>query len=56
MIEKNNESVDGLNIDINVDATAGQTVFHADVHLIPRRFADVENLKGGVRGAIPAKQ
>ena len=56
MIETNNESVDGLNIDINVGATAGQTVFHVHVHLIPRRIGDVENPKGGVRGVIPAKQ
>ena len=56
MIEVNDESVDGFNIGINVGATAGQTVFHVHVHLIPRRIGDVENPKGGVRGVIPAKQ
>ena len=56
MIEVNDESVDGFNIGINVGATAGQTVFHVHVHLIPRRIGDVDNPKGGVRGVIPAKQ
>ena len=56
LIEVNDESVDGFNIGINVGETAGQTVFHVHVHLIPRRIGDVENPKGGVRGVIPAKQ
>ena len=56
LIEVNDESADGFNIGINVGATAGQTVFHVHVHLIPRRIGDVENPKGGVRGVIPAKQ
>ena len=55
-IEQSDKSVDGFNIGINVGATAGQTVFHVHVHLIPRRIGDVENPKGGVRGVIPAKQ
>ena len=54
--ERVDKSVDGFNIGINVGATAGQTVFHVHVHLIPRRIGDVENPKGGVRGVIPAKQ
>ena len=56
LIEVNDASVDGFNIGINVGATAGQTVFHVHVHLIPRRVGDVENPKGGVRGVIPEKQ
>lgn len=55
-IEKSDKSVDGFNIGINVGATAGQTVFHVHVHLIPRRIGDVDDPKGGVRGVIPAKQ
>ena len=55
-IEQSDQSVDGFNIGINVGATAGQTVFHIHVHLIPRRIGDVENPKGGVRGVIPARQ
>jgi ATP adenylyltransferase len=34
---------------------AGQTVFHAHVHLIPRRKGDVENPRAGVRGVIQGK-
>lgn len=47
---------DGYNIGINVNAAAGQTVFHVHMHLIPRYIGDVENPKGGVRGVIPGKQ
>lgn len=47
---------DGYNIGINVNAAAGQTIFHVHMHLIPRYIGDVENPKGGVRGVIPGKQ
>ena len=47
---------DGYNIGINVNAAAGQTIFHVHMHLIPRYTGDVENPKGGVRGVIPGKQ
>jgi diadenosine tetraphosphate (Ap4A) HIT family hydrolase len=47
---------DGYNVGINVSATAGQTVRHAHVHVIPRNNGDVENPRGGVRGVIPSKQ
>jgi diadenosine tetraphosphate (Ap4A) HIT family hydrolase len=47
---------DGFNLGINVGRVAGQTVFHAHLHLIPRYQGDVENPRGGVRGVIPAKQ
>ncbi len=46
----------GYNIGINVGATAGQTVMHLHVHLIPRYRDDVANPRGGVRGVIPARQ
>ena len=35
---------------------AGQTVFQAHWHLIPRRLGDCEELQGGVRGVIAGKQ
>lgn len=35
---------------------AGQSVYHCQMHLIPRYAGDVENPKGGVRGVIPKKQ
>jgi len=47
---------DGYNIGINVGEAAGQTVWHAHVHLIPRYNGDVGNPRGGVRGVIPKKQ
>lgn len=49
-------SVTGFNVGINAGESAGQTVFHVHVHLIPRRDGDVEEPAGGVRGVIPDKQ
>jgi diadenosine tetraphosphate (Ap4A) HIT family hydrolase len=40
---------DGYNIGINIGESAGQTIFHLHIHLIPRYFGDVENPRGGVR-------
>ena len=45
----------GYNVGINVGAVAGQTVWHAHVHLIPRHVGDVEDPRGGVRWVIAAK-
>ena len=56
IIEKEDASVTGFNIGVNVGASAGQTVFHVHTHLIPRRKGDVESPRGGVRGVIPGKQ
>lgn len=47
---------DGFNVGVNVGAAAGQTIFHAHVHLIPRYKGDVPQPRGGVRGVIPEKQ
>jgi ATP adenylyltransferase len=30
-------------------------VFHAHIHLIPRRVGDTPDPRGGVRGVVPAK-
>ena len=46
----------GYNIGINCGVSAGQTVMHVHVHLIPRYDGDVKNPKGGVRGVIPEKR
>ena len=49
-------SPNGYNIGINIGKSAGQTIFHSHIHLIPRYNGDVSNPKGGVRGVIPNKQ
>ena len=49
-------SISGLNVGLNVGESAGQTVFHAHWHLIPRRDGDHEQPRGGVRGVLPGKQ
>lgn len=46
----------GWNLGVNVGESAGQTVFHVHLHLIPRYNGDVEHPAGGVRGVIPKKQ
>src|SRR5689334_9934167 len=40
---------DGFNVGLNDGPAAGQTVMHAHVHVIPRRFGDVADPRGGVR-------
>ena len=55
-ILRQDDKVTGFNVGINPGASAGQTVFHVHVHLIPRRKDDVEDPRGGVRGVIPTKQ
>jgi diadenosine tetraphosphate (Ap4A) HIT family hydrolase len=47
---------DGFNVGININETAGQTVPHVHIHLIPRYNGDVEEPRGGVRGVIPGKK
>jgi diadenosine tetraphosphate (Ap4A) HIT family hydrolase len=46
---------DGYNVGINCGADAGQTIFHAHIHLIPRYRGDHPNPRGGVRHIIPGK-
>ncbi len=47
---------DGYNIGINDGATAGQTIMHLHIHLIPRYAGDTNDPRGGVRGVIRGKQ
>ncbi len=54
-LDKLDKTIDGYNIGMNCGETAGQTVFHCHVHLIPRRKGDVENPRGGVRHLIAGK-
>lgn len=43
------EKAQGFNIGWNCGSVAGQTVFHAHCHLIPRYINDVKVAKGGIR-------
>jgi len=54
-IAEKDHSVTGFNLGANIGESAGQTIFHAHVHLIPRRTGDTPNPRGGVRGVIPEK-
>lgn len=47
---------DGFNIGINIGESAGQSIPHVHIHVIPRYNGDVETPRGGVRGVIPNKQ
>lgn len=55
-IVENRFHPNGFNIGINIGESAGQSIFHVHMHLIPRYVGDVPNPKGGVRGVIPNKQ
>ena len=46
---------DGFNIGVNIGESAGQTIGHVHIHLIPRYEGDVENPTGGVRNVIPGR-
>lgn len=46
---------DGYNVGFNAGESAGQTVMHLHVHVIPRYAGDVEDPRGGVRHVIPEK-
>ena len=52
-ISNSDNSVNGFNIGMNSGETAGQTIFHCHIHLIPRRTGDVDNPRGGIRNIIP---
>lgn len=55
LLQDLDSTIDGFNIGMNCGETAGQTIFHCHVHLIPRRKGDVENPRGGVRHIITGK-
>ena len=44
---------DGYNIGINDGTSAGQTVPHVHIHLIPRYAGDAADPRGGVRWVLP---
>ncbi len=49
-------TISGWNVGLNSGEAAGQTMFHAHWHLIPRRTGDDDSPLGGVRGVIKDKQ
>ena len=55
-ISEKDSTVTGFNVGMNCGESAGQTIFHCHIHLIPRRKGDVKQPRGGVRGVIPEKQ
>jgi ATP adenylyltransferase len=54
-ILRNDPTVTGFNVGVNCGASAGQTLMHAHIHLIPRRDGDTDERRGGVRGVVPAR-
>jgi ATP adenylyltransferase len=55
LIAESDKTVTGFNIGVNCGKSAGQSIMHAHIHLIPRRDGDLSKPKGGVRGVIPDK-
>ena len=55
-IRQRDPLVTGFNLGTNIGASAGQTVLHAHIHLIPRRDGDTANPQGGIRGVIDGKR
>jgi len=52
---KKDRTIQGFNFGVNSGSSAGQTIMHVHLHLIPRRDGDVENPIGGIRNVIPGK-
>ncbi|HVB49382.1 MAG TPA: HIT family protein [Burkholderiales bacterium] len=46
---------DGYNVGVNQGQAAGQSVWHAHIHVIPRFAGDNPEPLGGVRNVIPRK-
>ena len=46
---------DGFNIGINDGNSAGQTVMHLHIHVIPRYTGDMADPRGGIRWIMPDK-
>lgn len=49
------KKITGFNIGVNQGISAGQTILHAHIHIIPRRDGDIADPRGGVRWVKPDK-
>src|ERR671933_710381 len=47
---------DGFNVGMNINRDAGQTMMHANIHIIPRYKGDAAGNKGGIRYVIPKRK
>jgi diadenosine tetraphosphate (Ap4A) HIT family hydrolase len=50
-----NKECDGFNVGLNSGTASGQTVMYPHIHLIPRRWGDMDDPTGGVRHVIPER-
>jgi diadenosine tetraphosphate (Ap4A) HIT family hydrolase len=55
-LQEEDKTISGFNLGANIGVSAGQTVLHCHVHVIPRRDGDVPDPRGGIRGVIPDKK
>lgn len=46
---------DAFTVGVNCGEAAGQSVWHAHIHVIPRYRGDVPDPRGGVRNVVPHK-
>ncbi|MBV2364283.1 HIT family protein [Streptomonospora nanhaiensis] len=52
---KSQHRPDGWNVGVNDGRAAGRSVDHVHVHLIPRRWGDVPDLRGGIRRVVESE-
>lgn len=52
ILKNGDKAIRGFNVGANIGSTAGQTIFHCHIHLIPRRDGDCTNPEGGVRNIL----
>lgn len=55
-LRKEDNKITGFNIGVNDGVSAGQTILHCHIHVIPRREGDIDTPRGGVRGVIPERR
>jgi diadenosine tetraphosphate (Ap4A) HIT family hydrolase len=55
LLDQRKPKPNGYNVGFNSGTTAGETVPHVHVHVIPRYAGDMPDPRGGVRHVIPEK-